>query len=141
AVTRDDAIRLDADDPLADLRGQFQLPDGAIYLLGNSLGALPRDAPAAFERVVREEWGQQLIDGWNAGWYAQPVELGNRLARLIGAGPGEVAVADTTSTNLMKVVYAALAIGRAQGRTRIGYEAGMFPTDIYVTASVAAAIG
>ena len=141
APTREDAGRLDAADPLATVRERFLLPDGVIYLLGNSLGALPRDAPAAFERVVREEWGGELIDGWNAGWYAQPVELGDRLARLVGAGPGEVAVADTTSTNLMKVVHAALAIGRAQGRTRIGYEAGMFPTDIYVTGSVAAAIG
>src|SRR5206468_2046528 len=141
AVTRDDAIRLDADDPLADLRGQFQLPDGVIYLLGNSLGALPRDAPVAFDRVVREEWGGRLIDGWNAGWYAQPVELGNRLARLVGASDGELVVADTTSVNLMKVVHAALSIAREHGRTRVGFEAGMFPTDIYVTTSVAAAIG
>ena len=141
APTRDEAVRLDETDPLAELRDRFLLPDGVIYLLGNSLGALPRDAPAAFERVVREEWGGRLIDGWNAGWYAQPVELGDRLARLVGASPGEVVVADTTSTNLMKVVHAALSIGREHGRSRIGYEAGMFPTDIYVTASVASAVG
>src|SRR3954451_2202634 len=107
---------MDAADPLAHLQARFLLPDGFIYLPGISLGAFRRDAPAAFERVVREEWGGQLIDGWNAGWYAQPVELGDRLARLVGAGAGEVVVADTTSTNLMKVVYAALAISRAQGR-------------------------
>ena len=140
-MTREDAVRLDEADPLAGLRGRFLLPDGVIYLLGNSLGALPRDAPAAFDRVVREEWGGRLIDGWNAGWYAQPVELGNRLARLVGASAGEIVVADTTSVNLMKVVHAALTTGREHGRTRIGYEAGLFPTDIYVTTSVAAALG
>ena len=95
------------------LRDRFLLPDGRIYLLGNSLGALPAAAPAAFERVVREEWGAQLIDGWNAGWYDAPVALGDRLARLLGAGPGEVLVADTTSINLMNVVHAAVEIGRA----------------------------
>ena len=141
ALTRDDAIRLDDADPLAPLRERFLLPEGVIYLLGNSLGALPREAPVVFDRVVREEWGGRLIDGWNAGWYAQPVELGNRLARLLGAAHGEVVVADTTSTNLMKVVHAALAIARSHGRSRIGYEAGMFPTDIYVTESVATATG
>src|SRR5947209_7907442 len=67
-LTREDAVRLDEADPLGSLRERFLLPDGVIYLLGNSLGALPREAPAAFERVVREEWGGQLIDGWNAGW-------------------------------------------------------------------------
>lgn len=140
-VSREDAARLDDGDPLADLRQRFLLPDGIVYLLGNSLGALPREAPARFERVVRDEWGGQLIDGWNAGWYAQPVELGDRLSRLVGAAPGEVVVADTTSVNLMKVVHAAIAIGRGEGRTTIGYEAGMFPTDGYVTTSVAAAVG
>ena len=104
ALTRDDAIRLDDADPLAPLRERFLLPEGVIYLLGNSLGALPREAPAVFDRVVREEWGGRLIDGWNAGWYAQPVELGNRLARLLGAAHGEVVVADTTSTKDRKSV-------------------------------------
>jgi kynureninase len=139
--TREDARRADEADPLASLRDRFSLPDGLIYLLGNSLGALPAAAPATFDRVVRDEWGRHLIDGWNLGWYAQPVELGARLARLVGAAPDEVVVADTTSVNLMKVVHAALALGRVAGRTAIGYDAGMFPTDGYVTASVAAAVG
>ena len=145
-VTRDpaaraSALRSDAADPLAEVRDRFVLPDGVIYLLGNSLGALPRDTPAAFDRVVRSEWGGQLIDGWNAGWYAQPIELGDRLAGLVGASAGEVIVADSTSVNLMKVVYAALALGRDSGRNAIGYDAEMFPTDAYVTASVATAVG
>jgi kynureninase len=140
-ATRDDALRADEADPLRSMRERFVLPDGLIYLLGNSLGALPAHAPAAFERVVRAEWGARLIDGWNAGWYDQPVALGARLARLVGAGPAEVVVADTTSVNLMKVVHAALTIGRAAGRDVIGYDAGLFPTDIYVTESVASATG
>jgi kynureninase len=139
--TRDDACRADEADPLASVRDRFSLPNGLIYLLGNSLGALPAAAPAAFDRVVRDEWGRHLIDGWNLGWYAQPVELGARLARLVGAAPDEVVVADTTSVNLMKVVHAALALGRESGRAAIGYDAAMFPTDGYVTASVAAAVG
>jgi len=141
SVARDEALRADAADPLRGLRHRFVLPPGRIYLLGNSLGALPVAAPAAFDRVVREEWGAQLIDGWNAGWYDAPVVLGDRVARLIGASPGEVVVADTTSSNLMKVVHAALTIGRRTGRGVVGYDAGMFPTDIYVTESVAAATG
>jgi kynureninase len=138
--TRDDAARADAADPLAGVREMFVLPDDVIYLLGNSLGALPAGGPAAIQRVVRDEWGAQLIDGWNGGWYAQPVELGNRLAPLLGAAAGEVVVADTTSVNLMKVVYAALTLARADGRRSIGYDAAMFPTDCYVTASVAQAV-
>ncbi|HMC70869.1 MAG TPA: kynureninase, partial [Mycobacteriales bacterium] len=139
--TRDDAAHADAADPLAAVRERFVLPEGVIYLLGNSLGALPAGAPAAFQRVVRDEWGAQLIDGWNGGWYAQPVDLGNRLAPLLGAAAGEVVVADTTSVNLMKVVYAALMLARGDGRRSIGYDAAMFPTDCYVTASVAHAVG
>ena len=138
---RDAAARSDAGDPLAGAREAFTLPDGVIYLLGNSLGALPRDAPAAFDRVVRAQWGGRLIDGWNEGWYAQPVRLGDRLAGLLGAAPGEVLVADSTSINLMKVVHAALHIGRQSGRSTIGYDAAIFPTDGYVTESVAAATG
>jgi kynureninase len=139
-TTREEAVRLDAGDPVAPLRERFALPDGVIYLLGNSLGALPAAAPAAFDHVVRQEWGRHLIGGWNRGWYAQPVQLGDRLAPLIGAAPGEVVVADSTSVNLMKVVHAALRLADP-GRRTIGYDDGFFPTDIYVASSVAAATG
>jgi kynureninase len=140
-VTREDCVHADARDPLRAQRDRFVLPQGVVYLLGNSLGALPTSTPSAFERVVRDEWGRHLIDGWNRGWYDLPVRLGDRLARLVGASPGEVVVADSTSVNLMKVVAAAIAIGRETGRDVVGYEARMFPTDGYVTASVAAATG
>lgn len=140
-MNREECARADHDDPLAPLRDRFVLPPDTIYLLGNSLGALPAAAPAVFDRVVREEWGGHLIDGWNLGWYDAPVRLGSRLAPLIGAQPAEVVVADTTSMNLMKVVHAALATQRAGGRRTVGYDAAMFPTDGYVTTSVAAAVG
>src|SRR5947209_4403421 len=141
SAARDDAIRADEADPLRSFRARFVLPEDRIYLLGNSLGALPAAAPAAFDRVLRAEWGAQLIDGWNTGWYDAPTALGDRLARLVGAQQGEVVVADTTSINLMKVVHAALSLGRRSGSATIGYDAAMFPTDIYVTVSVAAATG
>ena len=140
-VTREQCAAADRDDPLGALRTKFVLDNDTIYLLGNSLGALPAHAPEAFARVVRDEWGEHRIGGWNRGWYAQPVELGNRLARLIGAREGEVVVADSTSMNLMKVVHAALQIGAANGRASVGYDDAMFPTDAYVTASVARAVG
>ena len=137
----DECVTRDNTDPVAAMRTRFSLPDGQIYLLGNSLGAMPIEAPASFDRVVREEWERHLIGGWNLGWYDQPTVLGDRLARLVGAAPGEVVVADTTSINLMKVVFAAIRQQEAHGRSAVGYEAGLFPTDIYVTASVANAVG
>lgn len=140
-VTRDDCIALDAEDELASLRTAFTLPPSTIYLLGNSLGPLPRSAPAHFQRVVQDEWGAHLIGGWNLSWYDEPTRLGDRIATLIGASPGEVVVADSTSINLMKVVYAAIEQQRAAGRSLVGYEAGLFPTDIYVASSVARSVG
>jgi kynureninase len=140
-TTRAECADRDTEDPLGALRERFVLPPDTIYLLGNSLGALPVTAPASFERVVRDEWGRHLIGGWNRGWYAQPVELGDRLARLIGADAGEVLVADSTSVNVQKVVYAALRARAGDGRTAVGYNAAMFPTDCYVTESVARAVG
>ena len=140
-IDREECERLDREDPLAAAREQFVLPPDVVYLLGNSLGALPTGARAAFDRVVQDEWGRHLIGGWNLGWYDQPRGLGDRLARLIGAGPGEVVVADTTSVNLMKAVFAALTEQAAQDKRVICYEAGLFPTDIYVASSVAAATG
>jgi len=140
-VTRDACIARDAADELAALRNSFTLPPNMIYLLGNSLGPLPRSAPAHFQRVVQDEWGAHLIGGWNLSWYDEPTRLGERIATLIGAGPGEVVVADSTSINLMKVVYAAIEQQRSDGRILVGYEAGLFPTDIYVASSVARSVG
>ena len=138
--TRDDALALDADDPLAALRNQFALPEGVIYLDGNSLGVLPRATAARVQQVVAEEWGQGLIRSWNdAGWIDLPQRIGDKIARLVGAGAGELVVADSTSVNLFKVLSAALAIARADAPQRriILSERSNFPTDLYIAESLA----
>jgi len=131
---------LDAQDPLRSLRELFLLPEGVIYLDGNSLGPLPKHAPERIARAVREEWGQGLIRSWNsAGWYELPRRLGDRIATLIGAGPGEVVATDSTSINLFKVLSAALAIAAADapGRKVIASERSNFPTDLYIAEGLA----
>lgn len=135
-TTRADCLALDALDPLAGLRTRFDLPEGVIYLDGNSLGARPRAALARAQDVVAREWGTDLIKSWNtAGWFDMPKRLGDRLAPLVGAGPGEVAVTDTTSLNLFKALAAALRIqseGATSDRRTIVTERSNFPTDIYM---------
>ncbi|AVS91931.1 kynureninase [Paracidovorax avenae] len=134
-TTLDDCRALDAHDPLRPLRGHFQLPDGVIYLDGNSLGVLPKAAPARIAEVVAQEWGTDLIRSWNsASWFDLPQRLGNQLAPLIGAGAGEVVCTDSTSINLYKVLSAALNIARedAPARRRIVSERSNFPTDLYI---------
>lgn len=121
----------DKADPLARHRAKFQLPDGVIYLDGNSLGALPKAAPARVADIVEKEWGDGLIRSWDdAGWYNKPVELGDRIGGLIGAAPGQTIVADSISVNLFKLVCAALKM--QPGRTRLITDADNFPSDIYV---------
>jgi kynureninase len=143
-ASRDDCLALDAADPLAPLRERFDLPEDLIYLDGNSLGARPRTAAARVQEVVAREWGQDLIRSWNsAGWFDMPKRLGDRLATLIGAGPGEVVVTDTTSLNLFKALAAALDIQRErsqEGETErkvIVTERSNFPTDIYMADGLA----
>ncbi len=139
-MTRDDALALDAADPLAPLRAQFELPPELIYLDGNSLGALPRATSARVRQVVEQEWGRGLIGSWNqAGWIDLPQRVGDKIARLVGAGAGELVVTDSTSVNLFKVLSAALSITRADApqRRRILSERGNFPTDLYIAQSLA----
>jgi len=122
---------LDENDPLARFRGRFLIPDGIIYMNGNSLGPLSRDAGASLDRVVREEWGNELIRGWNsAGWYELPWRVGDKIGALIGAAPGETVIADSTSVNLFKAVSAALML--RPDRNKIVTEAGNFPSDLYI---------
>jgi kynureninase len=129
---------MDAADALAPLRDRFVLPDGMIYLDGNSLGAMPRDAEARARDVVTREWGTDLIKSWNsAGWFDLPVRLGDKLAPLIGAGAGEVVVCDSTSQNLFKVLSAAVAM--RPGRRVLILEGSNFPTDNYIAQGIAAA--
>ena len=135
-LTLDDCRGMDARDPLAPLRDQFELPPGVIYLDGNSLGAMPKASLARAREVITQEWGTGLIRSWNtAGWFELPRRLGNKLGRLIGASDGEVVVTDTTSINLFKVLAAALRQQQrvAPERRVIVSERNNFPTDLYMT--------
>ena len=139
-MTRDDAQALDAADALAPLREQFVLPPGLIYLDGNSLGVLPRTTAARVQQVVQQEWGVDLIRSWNsAGWIDLPQRVGDKIARLVGAGAGELVVADSTSVNLFKVLSAALSMAQADApqRRRIVSERSNFPTDLYIAEALA----
>ena len=134
-TTLQDCRALDAQDPLRKLRDQFELPDGVIYLDGNSLGVLPKTAAARVADAVTKEWGQGLIRSWNsAGWFNLPQRLGDKIARLIGAAPGEVVATDSTSINLYKVLSAALNIAAVDAPQRkvVVSERSNFPTDLYI---------
>ena len=131
------AIRaLDQSDILAPFRDRFDLPPGVIYLDGNSLGALPRQTASRVADVVKSEWGSGLIRSWNtADWIGAPARLGAKIARILGAMPHEVIVADSTSVNLFKLLLAGL--GDRPGRHVILSEPGNFPTDLYVAQGIA----
>lgn len=134
-LTLQDCRALDAQDPLRDLRDQFKLPAGVIYLDGNSLGVLPRTTAARVAQTVTEEWGEGLIRSWNsAGWFDLPQRLGDKIAPLIGAAPGEAVATDSTSINLYKVLSAALAMAAVDAPTRrvLVSERSNFPTDLYI---------
>ncbi len=139
-LTRDDLVALDRDDPLARFRAAFALPDGVIYLDGNSLGALPRAVPARLASVVEDEWGRDLITSWNSHrWIDLPGRVGDKIARLIGADAGTVACADGTSVNLYKLLGAALPLRADRGV--VLSDTGNFPSDLYVAQSVVAQSG
>ncbi|KRA00211.1 kynureninase [Mesorhizobium sp. Root157] len=127
---------MDATDPLRAFRSRFVLPDGVIYLDGNSLGAASPAVFAELQKAATEEWGQGLIRSWNsAGWFDLPLQLGDRIGRLVGAAKGQTVVADTTSINIYKALHAALAL--RPGRSVIVAESGSFPTDLYMAEGVA----
>jgi kynureninase len=138
----DEARARDAADELASYRENFTLPDGVIYLDGNSLGALPCATPAALARMVEQEWGEGLIRSWNtpafggAGWFDMASRIGGKIASLVGASPHEVIACDSTSVNLFKLIAAALAL--RPGRKVVLSEAGNFPTDLYMIAGLEA---
>ncbi|AZF07325.1 kynureninase [Pseudomonas sp. R5-89-07] len=139
-TTRSHCQTLDTQDPLAPLRSEFALPEGVIYLDGNSLGARPVAALQRAQQVIEQEWGNGLIRSWNsAGWAELSQRLGNRLAPLIGAREGEVVITDTTSINLFKVLSAALTVQRQRQPSRkvIVSEASNFPTDLYIAEGLA----
>jgi kynureninase len=131
SITKLYCQKLDAEDPLAGLKDRFMLPDGMVYLDGNSLGPVPKTVPDRVASMISQEWGERLISGWLAdGWMEKPLVLGDRVARLIGAAPGEVAVVDTTSINLFKLLASALRL--RSDRKVILSNRENFPTDLYM---------
>jgi kynureninase len=131
-LTRAVCVERDSQDPLRGLRDRFVIPEGIIYLDGNSLGPMPKAAADVLSRTIEQEWGHDLIRSWNsAGWFDMPVRLGDRVGALIGAAPGQTLVCDTTSINLYKAIQA--AIGLRPDRDVIIAEEAAFPTDLYIT--------
>jgi kynureninase len=115
----------------AATRALFHIPDGVVYMDGNSLGPLPVAAQERVARMLREEWGEQLIRGWNgAGWYMQPRRVGDRIGRLIGAPEGTVVMGDTLSVKVYQALAAALHLN--PGRRVILSDSGNFPSDLYM---------
>jgi kynureninase len=134
------AYAIDGADLLAPLRDRFAIPEGTIYLDGNSLGALPKSVVARTAKVVAEEWGRDLITSWNVhDWIDLPRRVGDRIAPLIGAAPGTVLVADSTSINIFKLL--AVALEKRPGRKVIVTEENNFPTDVYVAGGLASLLG
>ncbi len=137
-MTLDEVRALDAADPLAAYREQFALPEGVIYLDGNSLGALPKATPAALADVATRQWGDRLIRSWNEGWIDAPQRIGAKIAPLIGAAADEVIIGDTTSTHLFKALVAALRAN--PDRHTVLSEAGNFPTDLHIAEGAVACV-
>ena len=130
-----DPAQADLSDPLHAYRDRFELPDGVIYLDGNSLGALPKTVRQRVVKTISGEWGEQLIRSWNtADWVHLPQRVGKKIARLIGAEEGTVVAADSTSINLFKVLSAALGLN--PDRSKIVSERDNFPTDLYIAEGV-----
>jgi kynureninase len=141
------AQKLDSADELAALRTRFVLDD-VVYLDGNSLGALPANVPDRVADVVRRQWGELRIRSWEeSGWWTAPERVGDRIAPLVGAAPGQVVVGDSTSVNIFKALVAAVRLARGTdagahgGRTEILVDATTFPTDGYIARSAARMTG
>ncbi len=139
-LARADLAAHDRDDPLRPFRDRFVLPEGVLYLDGNSLGAMPKALPARLAEIAAIEWGQDLIRSWNKhGWIDLQARIGDKIGRLIGARPGETIVADSTSVNLFKLLAGALQL--RPGRSVILSEPSNFPTDLYIAQGLAALLG
>ena len=138
-MTLDEAQQLDASDPLAFARAQFQVPEGVIYLDGNSLGALPKAAPDALAQTQRQ-WAEDLIGSWNKhGWIDWPTRIAAKLSPIVGAKPSELLIADSTTVCLFKLLAAAVR-ARPDRRKIITQEAS-FPTDLYAAQGLCDMLG
>ena len=140
STSREFAAQLDQQDPLASYREQFVANDpDLIYLDGNSLGRLPKSVIERMKKVVEEEWGTDLIRGWNKGWWEAPTRIGEKIATLLGAAEGQVIAGDQTSINLFKLAAAALTLN--SGRKRIITDTFNFPSDLYILQGIAKLLG
>lgn len=136
----EDVIALDKADPLANKRLEFDLPENTIYLDGNSLGALPKSVKTRLAEVVGQQWGDDLIKSWNShNWIDLPVSVGEKIAPIIGAAPGQVICCDSTSINIFKVLSAALTLNSE--RTRVLSTKDNFPTDLYMVQGLSDLLG
>jgi kynureninase len=143
-ITREHCEALDKSDKLAFARSRFSLPDGVIYLDGNSLGALPKTTADRLARAIKQEWGSGLIRSWNqANWVDLPRTVGKRIAALLGAQADEIVAADSTSVNLFKLLAATLDYASRQSPSRrlVVSEAGNFPTDLYIAQGIIGSYG
>ncbi len=139
-LSRQDMIARDNDDALAGFRDEFELPEGVIYLDGNSLGAMPKAAKKRVADVVAKEWGRDLITSWNInGWFDLPHRLGDQTAKLVGAQAGEILVTDSTGINLYKLL--AMALDLRPDRSVILMEDSNFPTDNYIAQGLVQQLG
>jgi kynureninase len=129
--SREYAHQLDQKDSLAGFRDQFLIDDpDLVYFDGNSLGRMPKVAIERARQIVEQEWGGDLIRGWNKGWWEAPTRVGDKIGKLIGAAEGQVVVSDTTSINLYKLVMAALTL--SPKRKRMITDTMNFPSDLYI---------
>ncbi len=136
----DFAQQLDSQDYLASFREQFVISDpDLIYLDGNSLGRMPKPAAMRAKQIVDEEWGSDLIRGWNKGWWDAPTRVGDVLGRLIGAAAGQTLVSDTVTINLFKLATAALTL--QPDRKRIITDTFNFPSDLYILQGIQQNLG
>jgi kynureninase len=139
-ITEQDCVALDVEDPLAGEAAKYYLPRGVLYFAGNSLGALPVAVQKRVASIIRDEWGEKLVGGWNsAGWYTSPSRVGAKIARLIGADADEVTVTDSTSVNLFKSIIAAMGLNTQRKVCLTDRE--IFPTDLYIMQGIEELLG
>ncbi len=138
--SRDLARQLDQQDELASFRDRFVIPDpDLIYLDGNSLGRLPRAVIERMHTAVQKEWGCDLVRGWNKDWWGAPARVGEKIAQLVGAAPGQVIVCDSVSVDLFKLTLAALSL--LPERRCIITDRLNFPSDLYILQGCANLLG
>lgn len=135
-----EAETLDTDDPIANIKYRFEIPQNTIYLDGNSLGALSKDAKQRAREVIDTQWGKDLITSWNKhNWIELPLQVGEKIAPLIGAGAGQTVCCDSISVNLFKLLSGAIAMQK--GRRKVVSQTDNFPTDLYMVQGLQQQLG